>query len=341
VDLYKFSEKNKKLLNEDINSISSFIYNNEVFNNQVTDVITLFDKRYNHKPTDPSIQVDLYKFSEKNKNPILCQDIINDFITLIKYLNGKRKEKNNENITTDKSKENDKENESTITEDTKIYEVVSKLNDSFSNNFNNFIRMFQDKDNVTIDKISDIFSYYLKLNFNVVMDELKDYQENLDDKTKEKVENYTKNNPKKKEDFARAIRLFTTLVLFLEKDKEDKEKKIKNNRNNIVNYLKASDLWSRDINEPDFIKDLNELRDINAKINQIIPLYEALGKDIKDSDYDEVREQIAREEEAEEEKNEEIVEEPKSGDDGGSRDGGSDTDSLGGNNSDNDNDDRD
>lgn len=286
-----------------------------------------------------SIKVDLYKFSEKNNNSNLCQDIINDFIKLIKYLNVKRKEKNNENIITDRTKENDKENELIITEDTKIYEVVSKLNDSFSNNFSNFIRMFQDKDNYTIDKISDIFSYYLKLNFNVVMDELKDYQENLEDEMKKKLENYTKNNPKKKEDFARAIRLFTTLVLFLEKDKEDKEKKIKNNRNNIVNYLKASDLWSRDINEPDFNKDLNELRDINAKINQIIPLYEALGKDIKDSEYDAVREEIEREEE--EKKNEEIVEEPKPGDEDTSRDGESDNDEFGRNHSDVDDSDRD
>ena len=113
--------------------------------------------------------MDLYKFSRDNNNPILCQDIIKDFIILIKYLKDKRKEKNNENIT-DKSKENDKENGLIITENTKIYEVVNKLKDSFSNNFNIFTRIFQDKDNFTIDKISDIFSYYLKLNFNVLID---------------------------------------------------------------------------------------------------------------------------------------------------------------------------
>ena len=287
--------KNKKLLNEDINTISSFIYNNEVFNNQVTDLITVFNKRYSHKPIDLYNQVDIYKFSQGNKNANLCQNIINDFITLIKYLNDKRKETKNENIITDQTKDNNKENKETdfkITEETKIYEVVNKLKDSFSNNF---IEIFQNKDNLTIDKTSDIFTYYLKLIFELVMDELKDYQENLDDESKKKVENYSeKEHPIKKEDLACAIRLFTTLVLFLEKDKEDKEKKIKNNRNNLVNYLKASDLWRDIYDHPDFNKNLNELRDINVKISQIIPLYEVLGKDIKESDYDDVRVQIEK-----------------------------------------------
>ena len=295
--------KNKKLLNEDINTISSFIYNNEVFNNQVTDLITVFNKRYSHKPIDLYNQVDIYKFSQDNKNANLCQNIINDFITLIKYLNDKRKETKNENIITDQTKDNNKENKETdfkITEETKIYEVVNKLKDSFSNNF---IEIFQNKDNLTIDKTSDIFTYYLKLIFELVMDELKDYQENLDDESKKKVENYSeKEHPIKKEDFACAIRLFTTLVLFLEKDKEDKEKKIKNNRNNLINYLKASDLWRDIYDHPDFNKNLNELRDINVKISQIIPLYEVLGKDIKESDYDDVRAQIEKEKENEKEK---------------------------------------
>ena len=291
--------KNKKLLNEDINTISSFIYNNEVFNNQVTDLITLFNKRYNHKPIDLYNQVDIYKFSKDNQNSNLCKDIINDFITLIKYLNDKRKEKDNENIIIDKTKENNKENKENdfkITEETKIYDVVNQLKDSFSNNF---IKIFENKDNLTIDKTSDIFTYYLKLIFELVMDELKDYQDKkLDDESKTKIDNYSeKDHPIKKEDFACAIRLFTTLVLFLEKEKEDKEKKIKNNRNNIVNYLKASDFWRDIYDHPDFNKNLNELRDINAKISQIIPLYEALGKDIKDTDYDDVRTQIEKENE--------------------------------------------
>ncbi len=297
--------KNKKLLNEDINTISSFTYNNEVFNNQVTDLITIFNKRYYPtKPIDLYNKVNIYKFSQDNKNSILCQDIINDFITLIKYLNDKKKENNNEIIIDDKTKENkeenqeNKENDFKISKETTIKEVVNTLTGSFSNNF---IKLFETEDNATIDKTSDIFTYYLKLNFDLVKEELDDYQENLDEESKKKIDNYysDKVHTIKKEDFACAIRLFTTLVLFLEKDKE---KKIKNNRNNLVNYLKASDLWRDIYDHPDFNKNLNELRDINVKISQIIPLYEVLGKDIKESDYDDVRAQIEKEKENEKEK---------------------------------------
>ena len=299
--------KNKKLLNEDINTISSFIYNDEVFSNQVTDLITLFNKRYNNKNTDLYNKVDIYKFSQDNKNSNLCKDIVNDFIILIKYLNDKRKQKENEKIITDKAKENNKENDIKITEDTKIYEVVNKLKDSFSNNF---IKIFEKKDNLTIDKTSDIFTYYLKLIFDIVKDDLKDYQEKtLDEESKRKIDNYCeKDHPIKKEDFACAIRLFTTLVLFLEKDKEDKEKKIKNNRNNIVNYLNSIDLWNDIYSHPDFNKNLNELRDLNVKISQIIPLYEALGSDIKETDFDNVKREIETEKESSEQKG--IVNEP-------------------------------
>ena len=103
--------------------------------------------------------MDIFKFSPGNKNPNLFKDIINDFITLIKYLNGKRKEKDNENIITNKTNEDNKENKENdfiIIEETKIYDVVVKLKNSFSNNFVNLIA---NKDNIATDKTSDFFTY--------------------------------------------------------------------------------------------------------------------------------------------------------------------------------------
>ena len=175
--------KNKKLLlNDKIDTISSFNYNNEVFNNQVTNLFTIFNKRYNNESIDLNNEVDIYKFSQDNKNANLFRNMINDFITLIKYLNDQRKEKENENIIADKAKENKKESDITITEKTKIYEVVNKLN-NFSNNF---IEIFKNKDNFTIGKTCNIFTYYLKLNFDLVKDELDNYQEKLDEESKKK-----------------------------------------------------------------------------------------------------------------------------------------------------------
>ena len=271
--------KNKKLLNEDI---SKFIYNKEAFNNQLSNYITLFKNRYNNKNIDIYDKLAVFKFCDANKNNInVFKYIVNDFITLIKFLNNKRKEGTN--------KDND------ITEESKIYVVLDQLKDQVSIYM---IKIFEEKDGLTIDKTSEIFGYYLKCIYKDVMNEIKKYQENLDDKSKEIINDYyekakEKKNCISKKDFAYAIRMFTSLILLPE---EDKENKIKSNRNNLVNYLRTSDLWKSDIyDNEDFSKNLNELKSINAQINQIIDLYVVLGKDIEDDYFDDVKEKIKKE----------------------------------------------
>ena len=261
--------KNKKLLNDDI---SEFVYNNELFSNEISDSITLFKQRYNCKNIDIHDKADIYKFSTDNKgNTHLYKNMINDFVVLIKFLNDKRKEGSNKG--------------DDIKEESKIYEVINKLKDKISDNF---IKIFESKEGLTIDKTSDIFEYYLISIYDDVNTEISKYQIELDANTSNKINDYyQKSNHIKKKDFARAIRLFITLVLFLE---DDKEKKIKANRNNIINYLKAPDLWNKDIfDEQNFTLNLNGLKSINAQINQIIPLYELLGKDIEDNAFDDVK----------------------------------------------------
>jgi hypothetical protein len=58
------------------------------------------------------------------------------------------------------------------------------------------------------------------------------------------------------------------LILFLEDDKK------KPNRNNIIHYLKASDLWNKNLynDAQNFYINLNKLKANNAQIIQIIPL---------------------------------------------------------------------
>ena len=59
----------------------------------------------------------------------------------------------------------------------------------------------------------------------------------MDEECETKINNYSeKVHSIKKEDFANAISLFRTLILFFENEKEDREKN-KKNRNNLVIYL--------------------------------------------------------------------------------------------------------
>ena len=259
--------KNKKLLNEDI--IMDFSYNNEVFNNEVTNLITSFKTNYNTSTISLDDKEILYLFiKEYENNTALYKDMINDFINLLQYLNELKKEDNDNND---------------ISENSKINEVFEKLKDSLSEKF---LLIFKEKNDLTVNKTSEIFEYFLKLIFKDVKNELKEYQieseENeLKDK-KKKLDEYFNDESSlfKWEEFISAIRLFITLVLFREQDKENK---IKSNRKNIVNYLKAPDLWDKKkYNDEKFIENLNRLKSINIQINQILDLVDIKEEDVSD-----------------------------------------------------------
>ena len=272
--------KNKKLLNEEI---IEFSYNNEVFNNVVKDLITSFKNNYNTVEINPYDKEIIYFLIEENENnKALYKTLINDFITLLQYLNDLKKE----------VKENKDDN---ISENSKIYEVFEKLENNISKEF---LSIFEEKEELTVNKTSELFEYFLKTIFKYVKEDIKDYQEELDEKELENKKNkleeyYQKDSLIKKEDFESAIRLFLTLVLFRE---EDKENKIKSNPKNIVTYLKAVDLWDKNIyTDKKFIENLNELKNINIQINQILIIVDIIEEDIsyikEDSNiYSEIRE---------------------------------------------------
>ena len=279
--------KNKKLLNE---NLTEFIYNNEVFNNQITNIITLLREKYKNQMSIYD-KVSIYKFCKANNNQNLYRNILNDFVTLIKYLNSKDKE-------------------AIIKEEVKIYEVIKEIKDSTSKDF---IKLFEQQNELTIGKLPEIFDYYLKVIADDITKEIKKYQVNLDKNSKDIISiYYKKDHYITKKDLAYSIRLFISLVLFTEEEKS----KIKSNTNNIIKYLTPPDLWKKDIysDVDNFNKNLNELKSMNLKINQIYFLYDALGKDIEKNYFDDVIEKI-KNEEGEEEEEEEGDEEEKGGDD--------------------------
>ena len=255
--------KNKKLLNE---IIIEFSYNNEAFNNEVNDLITIFKKNYKTEAINSDDKEFIDNYIKENKNnKSKYKDLIDDFLTIMQNLNDSNKE--------DKDK--------VFTEKSNISEIYEKLKNNISNISKEFLLVFKDKGNCTIDKIYSTFEYFLKSIYNVVIDEIKNYQgefevngKELEDKRNQLDEYYQTDPLISKDNLASAILLFMILVLFREKDKE---KKIKFNSLNILIYLKKPDLWEQAIyNDEKFDENLNKLKKINIKINQILWLYNYL-----------------------------------------------------------------
>ena len=89
----------------------------------------------------------------------------------------------------------------------------------------------------------------------------------------------------------------------------------------MVNYLKASDLWEKKIyDNEDFDKNLNELKSINVQINQTISLYEALGKDIENDFFEDVKQKHSEQMKKKENEIEDIFEEKEDSESDNERD---------------------
>ena len=269
-DMTELLLKNKKLLNEDL--IIDFSYNNEIFDNQVNDLIITFKRNYNCIDTSLDDKKYLYSCVKENKENLeIYEDIINNFITLIEHLNNIKKEENNE-----------------IGSETKISQVLKDIDDRISSDFK---KIFEDRKELTLNKTSDIFDYYLKLIFVDIKNEIIKYQEKQEQKgtipENQNIENKLEDAKKKldeyykkediiigKEELENAIRRFISLVLFREKDKENK---IKSNSKNLIDYLKSPDLWDENIYKKEkFNENLNDLKILKIQVNQILWLYNYL-----------------------------------------------------------------
>ena len=253
--------KNKKLLNE---NIIEFIYKNETFDNQtIVNQIDLYKKNYKSKYINLDDKVTIYKFCKENININLYKTMINDFFELLIFLNNQRKENKMDG-------------------DTKINKVIHELDNIISMYS---ISLFKMGENFTIDKIYEIFDYFLKVIFEDLVYEMKEYQGELDYNPENLKYECDKYYLISRKDFTNAIRLFIELILFPEEDKEN----IKSNKNNIVNYLNSSAFWDMNLyNNNEFLKNLNELKSLDLKINQIIYLYKYLNDNSDKNLFDDV-----------------------------------------------------
>ena len=255
--------KNKKLLNDNI-KVFNFVFTYEI-NNLISDF------KYEKMPINMNDKEAIYKFIKKyDGNNEIYKILINNFITLIEYLIKEKEEKY------------DKINENTNISDIEIVKNLKNISKEFKelfqdNNHDVQIKLNKNNDNypkvnLNVSKIIDIFNYFLKLIFKYVKEDIeKHHEKNI----KKEVYNLNeKDMTLKKGDLASAIRLFITLILFREKEKE-KDEKVKSNEKNIVDCLKNKDLWKSSLynNKSRFEKDLSNLKNLNIKIKEILFFY--------------------------------------------------------------------
>ena len=283
----KLTEKlleNKKLFN---NQISNFVYKNEDLIFENIDIITKFNDTYNSEKLIIDDKIILYQYYQENMENInLLMNLLNDFNFLISYLVSEKKLINQ------------------IKE--KSYEFIFDLFEIIENNniSEDFKQIFNDKKNFTIFKLTNIFSFYQKLIFKSIKNEMKEFQIGIKEELKNKIIEYFQNPQLKinKEKFSNTIYLFITL--FLSKI-NNKNIKIKTNNNNIINYLNIPDIWDKEIyNMKDFNNELNELKNLNIQLNQILGLYDIIGENYDENYFADVISEIKKNEEIERKKEE-------------------------------------
>ena len=250
-----------------------------------------FEHKYTICDINIKDKVEIYNYVIENKgNNEKYKNIITDFFTLMEYL-------------IKISKNNNKED----TGNTQI----SKVNENIRNISKDFKDLFKDANDdkdkdiyLTVNKTSNIFSYYLKLIFKYIKADIEKYQEKSSTIDKNKINTFFSKNPIiTRESLADAIRMFISVVLYREKDKD----KIKSNKKNIIGYLHKKDLWKNKIytNEK-FEKNIGEIKSFNIAIKEILWFYNLINDEEEDYEKDviEYLQNIKKEEEKSEENEE-------------------------------------
>ena len=274
--------KNKKFISDEI---FQFNYKNEFIEFKNKDICTKFQQKIAGEELSLNDKIIIYEYFDRYKGNVnLHIKIIDDFVTLIKYSNQYIDE--------------------IEPSQTKIYTLLEKL-DYISSDFK---EIFKERNNLTLNKLLNIYDYYQILCFNKVIEKLIPNQKKITDKEiKNLIDNFIKNDLKtkeKKEIVEIAIRKFILCFLLAEKDKE---KKIKENENNIKNYLDIEDLWNKDFyKKNEFYQVLKKLKDLSIKINNVIWFYEISFKNMYKNYFDDVKQELQNREEERKKKEKEM-----------------------------------
>ena len=250
---------NKCLLNE--KNFTYIIYEGEGWKKINNDYLIKYGKKYGYKDLSDEDKTKLYEYFDKNYN---IYHIFNEqFMILINYL-------------LDKPRTN---------KDSSINDCISKANNDYINFHKFFLEYFEKiGKEITTIKLLDCISYIDFLCFNKLKENIdKNFNKDLDDKTKKEIENYFNKEHKDKiitkKEIAVALRKYILKIIL------DNNRKEKDYTTLLYKNLYRKDLWNSKIfnvadNNTNFEKKIEKyLSRFSLKTIDSLAFYNIIGKE--------------------------------------------------------------
>ena len=224
------------------------------------DGISEFNKNIGNESlnkADKKLFIIFYKNNLEN-NLVSCLEINKDLKNIIAYVN-KNKIKNNKSV----------------------YNIINE--GGFCYNINNDFKTFlKDNNNIKVNKLSNLMIYLEKLYFKLAIEEKQKYNEKIDEKTRNKMDEYNKNKSGqliRKDALSLTIIRFLLNVLMNQNKPDDSEENLGIDlSNNLLDYLSNQYLWDDDIySNEKFLKEIEEYKNLNIYVKNAYDFYNCIS----------------------------------------------------------------
>ena len=199
-------------------------------------------------------------FYEKylNSNLKLCLEVNEELLNIINYIN-----KNFKNNKIRKP----------------LYDIINE--GGFTYKINEELKEFmKNNKNIIVSKLSNLIIYLEMLYFKLAMEKINIYEEKIDEKTRNKINEY---NKVKSGQLINKEKLSLTIIKFLLNLIMNQKTELIDMNDNIFDYLSNKFLWNNEIyTDNRFIKECEEYKYLGIYVKNIYDFYNYIANDFKD-----------------------------------------------------------
>ena len=237
--------------------IIEMIFKEEDFLN---DGLNEFYDNINSENLNQKDQMVFLNFYEKylNSNLKLCLEINEELINIVKYIN--------------KNFKNNKISRP-------LYHIINE--GGFTNKINDELKEFmKNNKNIIVSKLSNLIIYLEMLYFELAMEKINGYKEKINEKTKNKINEY---NKAKNGQLITKEKLSLIIIRFLLNIIMNQKTELIDINDNIFDYLNNKFLWNKEIyTDNRFTKECEEYKYLGIYVKNIYDFYNYIGNDFKD-----------------------------------------------------------